>query len=252
MCWQKISSILFCFCGKHWLFQSEACGRWLKNAVRFWWDESSFNVSHTLMQTEEFRHLKNNFQISTNKYQLCWNIRVLPWTETELHNFELDATKIPCRLLESTCLVKTEMLRVNDVVSSPFGTSSFFGINEMSKSEITLKIARGRCEGPELKGTSSRQSLVPGGLRSPGMAAGGGKVQAAVPGWEPARAPSAAASAQPFSSFPQEMPVPGQEWQLAQRSLPAFQRPLCQPDLATPAWSGSWECTNYVLMAGSG
>lgn len=101
--------------------------------------------------------------------------------------------KIPCRLLESTRLVKTEMLRVNDVVSSPFGTSSFFGINEMSKSEITLQIARGRCEGPELKGTSSRQSLVPGGLRSPGMA-GAGKVQAAVPGWEPARAPGAAAS----------------------------------------------------------
>lgn len=33
--------------------------------------ESSFNVSHTLMQTKEFRHLKNNFQIGTNKYQLC-------------------------------------------------------------------------------------------------------------------------------------------------------------------------------------
>lgn len=159
--------------------------------------------------------------------------------------------KIACRLLESTRLVKTEMLRVNDLVSSPFGTSSFFGINEMSKSEITLKIARGRCEGPELKGTGSRQSLVPGGLRSPGMAAGG-KVQAAVPGWEPARAPGAAASSPAVLLVSPGNACSGQEWQLAQRSLPAFQRPLCQPDLATPAWSGSWECTNYVLMAGSG
>lgn len=108
------------------------------------------------MQTKEFRHLKNNFQISTNKYQLYWNTWGLPWAETELDNCELDAVKIPCRLLESRCLVKIKRAEIKRRGFIP----NFFGINGIPVSEVTLGTALGRCEGPELRESSSRQSLV--------------------------------------------------------------------------------------------